>query len=377
MNNNNDNKAPDGFKLPTQIVFCIAIFGFGIVSALNPLGVAGLPLSIIAAAMLTTFALTLADKYVKIIPLFAISILSYLASAYIYKSYGLYTTAEVLAISIAALFPAILALPIYITVRLKQGRAVSIAASAITASLLWIAYAALSIRAEYGVCTLDNFRMMIDEAFEPVRQMLASLTYEHNGEAIAYYNNTDIEQLIYSVKTILLGSLTAAMMIISYFVTLVSRLIANSFDIRELFPYGMRIRIHRTIKKTDDGKDYPALEIHRDKVQWRIQLDSVTAIVYIIAYLVSVLFASSNGVQLSATIAAQNIIVILAPGFIYAGIREVFGGFGTGAPTGAKGCIIIPFAFILLFINPMTLFILFSVMGVISTLRENRRRKSE
>jgi hypothetical protein len=254
-------------------------------------------------------------------------------------------------------------------VRLKKGRVVSIAAAGFTATLLWILYAVLSVHIEYGSLSLVNFKLMLDEAFVPVKQALEGLTYEKNGETVSFYTSSDIDLLVYNIKTMLLGSLTAIMMIVAYLVTLVSRFIANSFDQPGLFPVGYRIRMRRVINENG-----PAVELIRETVQWRIELDSVTAIIFIASYLVSILFSSSSGTSLSLTLTAQNLILILIPGFIYAGVRDIMLGFSGGAPILGRGCLMFAFAGVLVFINPLTLFLLLAVIGVSSTLRENHRR---
>lgn len=357
-----------GFRLPTRIVFCTAAVGFGVVSALNPMGAAGLPLSIIAAAMLTALALSYGPDNTKVTMLFSLGLVSYAISVFIFALLGQYPTNLSLILSAAALFPSILALPVYLTLRMKKGRAVSIAAAALSSMCLWLIYTALSIYAEYGACTIENIRLMLDQAFEPVRQMLESLTYDKNGETTALYNITDIEQIIYNIEIILLGTTAAVMTIVAYFTTLAVRLIVNCFDQQRLLPVGYRIRMRRV-----DGEDGPTVELSRETVQWRIELDSVTAVIFIVAYIVSVLFSSADKLLLPA-VAAQNLIIMLTPAFIYAGGRDILLGFGSNS--AGRGCALPVFALILIFLNPMTLFMLLSVIGVAATLKENHRRSS-
>ena len=73
--------APEGqnkreFTLPTQILFCVFICLFGFVSAINPLGVAGLPLAILSAAMSVLLALSFRDDAGRLGILLAVNLTS-------------------------------------------------------------------------------------------------------------------------------------------------------------------------------------------------------------------------------------------------------------------------------------------------------------
>jgi hypothetical protein len=372
VNNNqgtDNNQKSAGFRLPTQIVFGLSIFAFGIISAFNPLGAAGLPLSIIAAAMLVTIALSFKSNYMKVSAFFSLELLSFIVSAAIYVSYGKAGIDIALINSLAALYPVFLAFPIYIGVRLKKGRSFSIAAAGLATTLFWILYTALSIYFEYGTINLAVINTVFDESFSQIKNSLEAITYEKNGEILKFYNSSDIELLIYNIKTLLIGSLAAIMMTVAYFVTLVSRFIAISFDQKDLFPVGYRYRFRRVI-----GENGPLVEMIRETVQWRIELDSITAIIFIASYLVTVLFDTSGGKVLPLAITAKNLIIILLPGFLYAGGRDLLTGITGKNPAGGRGCLLFVLAGFLMIISPMMLFMLLSVIGVISTLRENKRR---
>ncbi|MBQ8508904.1 MAG: hypothetical protein IJ493_03255 [Clostridia bacterium] len=348
------------FRLPAVVLFGVAIGVFSFVAAVNPLGVLGLPLSIGAGALLTLLALSRSSSqsalaFVLVLPAFVLAL----------------TILRSPALALAALFPAVLAYPIYITVRAGQGRTVTITAAALAATAFWLLYFGLSIYIEYGSLNAATIQQTLDDAFAPIRTTLSELTYEQNGETYPYYPENTIDTMIYQVKTLLLGSLAAIMVVIAYVTTLTVRIVANIFDVSALLPKGTRIHMRAVI--TPDG---PTVEITKEKVQWYIQLDNVTAFVFIAAYFVSVLLSDAEGSMLPAAATADNLIVILLPGFVYVGVREIVLGFRDGTSTARIGCSVILLSVVLMFVNPMSVFLLLAVVGVASTIRENKRRQA-
>ncbi len=362
-NKKNDSQTVDRreFALPTQIAFCLAIGLFSFISALNPLGIAGLPLSIIAAAMNTLLALGYSKSHGRLAILLAVNLIPFSAAAILMQS---------VVHALAALYPLVLALPIFLTVRMEQGRTASIMAAALCSTLLWLGYFALAIQAVYGACTPETIGLMLDESLAPIREMLGRLTYEYKGETVAYYGAEEIELLMYQVKTMLIGSIVSIMIVISYFVTLAARLIANVFDVTALLPSGIRICMRAHME--EDG---PKVEFMQERVMWRIEIDSVTAILFIVAYIASFIFAFMGDSSLIPYSAAQNLIIILAPAFIYCGARESVLSFRGRASFGHINRFTLIFAVILMFVNPASIVTLISALGVIVTLRENRMKR--
>jgi cytochrome bd-type quinol oxidase subunit 1 len=100
---------------------------------------------------------------------------------------------------------------------------------------------------------------------------------------------------------------------------------------------------------------------------WQFEMSIISACVFAAAYAVSVLFSAGNATALSLT--AENIIIILTPGFALVGARRAInrvkarnGGF----ITAVVGVI----AFLLLFINITAFFISISFLGVIETVMD-------
>ena len=361
----NNNTMPEGqtsrkFTLPTQILFCVFICLFGFASAVNPLGVAGLPLAILSAAMSVLLALACKDDAGRLGILLAVNLIPFVTAAAALRS---------VPHALAALFPLMLALPIWLTVRMRCGRSASIAAAAVTSSLLWILYLALAIAAEYGACSRETIAQMLDTALSPVADALRRMTFEQEGKTVPYYTESDIELLLYYTKTMLLGAIGAMMLVCSYFVTLAARLIAGVFNVTALLPQGVRVMVRAQM--TEDG---PRVEVKQEPVIWRIEIDSVTATVFLVAYIVSMILSIAGNGPFALYSALQNLVLLLAPGFLYCGIRDVVLGIRGKGSFGGISVFSLIFGVILFFINPSSMITLLSALGVAVTLRENKMK---
>ena len=401
-NGNTENTERDGeggnktFRLPTVIVFMVIGLAAGIISALDPIGAGGAPFSVIGAAMICSLALASGEKRERAALVFSCGAAAFLVSLIVLAAGGR-EFVSAMASALLALLPTALALPIYLTVRGKSGRAVSIGAAAVASTLLLIVVFSLRIYALRGAFDIQTIKNVIDECFEPFRKTLSELSFTTVGGGQAIFSESDIEKMIYSVEVLLPGTLAAMMIVMSYLTTVGMRLIAKTFDVDLGLPVTHCLVVRRlpvmSGEKTgnapqnerpedaDDDRNekksgIPEIgvrtEISYRTVRWRIELDSVSAVIFIVAYFFAVLFGSSDGeTTLPLTAAAQNLIVILTPGFVYAGIREVF----RPSSLGAKGCLFGALALVLTFVNPMSVALLFSVVGVTTVLRENHTRK--
>lgn len=349
------------FTLPAQILFCVSICLFGFASAVNPLGIAGLPLAILSAAMSVLLALAYRDDAGRLGVLLAVNLIPFITAALVLRS---------VSHALAALFPLMMALPIWLTVRMHHGRSASIAASAVTAALLWILYLGLAIAAEYGACNRETIAEMLDTALTPVADALRKMTFEHEGETLPYYTENDIELLLYYTKTMLFGAIGAMMIVCSYLVTLAARLIAGVFHVTPLLPMGLRVMVRA--KMTEDG---PRVEVKQEPVVWRIEIDSVTASVFLIAYIISMILSIAGNGSLTLYSALQNLVLLLAPGFLYCGARDVVLGIRGKGSFGGISVFTLIFGAILFFVNPTSMITLLSALGVAVTLRENKMKR--
>ena len=349
------------FTLPAQILFCVSICLFGFASAVNPLGIAGLPLAILSAAMSVLLALAYRDDACRLGVLLTVNLIPFIIAALVLRS---------VSHALAALFPLMMALPIWLTVRMHHGRSASIAASAVTAALLWILYLGLAIAAEYGACNRETIAAMLDTALTPVADALRKMTFEHEGETLPYYTENDIELLLYYAKTMLFGAIGAMMIVCSYLVTLAARLIAGVFLVTPLLPMGLRVMVRAQM--TEDG---PRVEVKQEPVVWRIEIDSVTASVFLIAYIISMILSIAGNGSLTLYSALQNLVLLLAPGFLYCGARDVVLGIRGKGSFGGISVFTLIFGAILFFVNPTSMITLLSALGVAVTLRENKMKR--
>ena len=349
------------FTLPAQILFCVSICLFGFASAVNPLGIAGLPLAILSAAMSVLLALAYRDDACRLGVLLTVNLIPFIIAALVLRS---------VSHALAALFPLMMALPIWLTVRMHHGRSASIAASAVTAALLWILYLGLAIAAEYGACNREPIAAMLDTALTPVADALRKMTFEHEGETLPYYTENDIELLLYYAKTMLFGAIGAMMIVCSYLVTLAARLIAGVFLVTPLLPMGLRVMVRAQM--TEDG---PRVEVRHEPVVWRIEIDSVTASVFLIAYIISMILSIAGNGSLTLYSALQNLVLLLAPGFLYCGARDVVLGIRGKGSFGGISVFTLIFGAILFFVNPTSMITLLSALGVAVTLRENKMKR--
>ena len=101
---------------------------------------------------------------------------------------------------------------------------------------------------------------------------------------------------------------------------------------------------------------------------WKFKMSSVSAYVFCICYLVSVLFGTDRAFS-PVIFTAENIIQILTPGFILVGAARSVQRVKTKRG-GTLSVIVIVAAFALMFINPFSFFVAVSFIGVIETIIE-------
>ena len=161
------------------------------------------------------------------------------------------------------------------------------------------------------------------------------------------------------------------MTVSAYFSTLAIRLICSIFGVAHRIPHGYRVGVRASF--TPNG---PKFEISREEVVWRLELDNVTAAIYVAAYILSVLLAPANGAVSTVYIVASNLILLLTPAFFYCGARDIILSFRGKSALGGITRIGAVLALVLAVISPASVLLVLSALGVAVTLRENRARKS-
>ena len=315
-----------------------------------------------AAAMNILAALEFGDSKPALSVLLAANIIPFAASVFVTES---------IVQSFGALYPIAIALPVWLTLRLRHGRASSIALAAMCSMALWFAGFVIAVTGELGAFNAETVGAVLDALFKPYGDFLSGMMYERGGEKIAYFKAADIEIMLYYFKAMYFGTVAVAMLVLAYFATLAVRIIADIFGVGHMLPAGYRISMRA--KLTEKG---PQVEIAQERVPWRIELDSVTVGVYIFAYAMTVLFSfSENGAVPTLYTVMMNLVIILSPGFFYCGARDIVLGFRGKSSSGRLGKIIPILVIIMTFINPMSMVFILCTLGVIVTLRENRVRR--
>lgn len=359
MDNKNSGESVH-LTLPARITFLAAIGLLGFIWSTGTIGAIGLICGILAATLNIVMLLDAGNSVPWLLCTAAVNLGAYGASVAYARSFDVMLT---------ALYPLIMAAAVYLTLRMKMGRAASIAAAALCGTVLLLSAFAAAVYSQFGVLNADSINAVLDSIYEPIIEYYNNLLGEIADEANITLAAVDAKKLLYYAKSMLIGSVGAVMIVFAYFITLAARIIASVFGVDDLLPSGLRVGI--SAKITKDG---PTVEIFREPVKWRIELDFVSAVVYLVAYAVSVLTASSDNMSLPL-MAAENLILILSPGFFYCGARDVVLGLRGKASMGRMSRFILIPAVILSLINPSSIIILLCALGVIVTFRENRARR--
>ncbi len=346
--------------IPARIAFLAAICILSFIWSTGTLGMVGLLCGILAAALNIVILLDAGNSAPWLLCTAAVNLAAYGAAVVYARSFDVMLT---------ALYPLIMAAAVYLTLRMKMGRSASIAAAAFCGTVLMLAAFAAAVYSQFGALNAESINAALDSIYEPIIEYYNNLLKELADEANITLAAVDAKKLLYYAKSMLIGSVGAVMIVLSYFVTLAARVIASAFGVDSIFPAGLRVGI--SAKITKDG---PTVEIFREPVRWRIELDFVSTAVYLLAYAVSVLTATSRNMSLPL-MAAENLILILSPGFFYCGARDVVLGLRGKASMGRMSRLILIPALLLALINPSSIIILLCALGVIVTFRENRARR--
>lgn len=359
-NNTVEQKKP--LAKSAQIILTIAVGILTFLYASGLLGIIGAILVLLCVAMEALLMLEFDGSKVKLSVLFIVNLAAYVAAA-IYSGSAL--------MALGALYVPFMALPIWLTVRGGYGRAASVAFAAIGAMLVWCISFAISVIAELGAFNAETIGALLDSLFDPYAEYILELAQGENALAELELIAADIDMLRYYFKTLFFGSVGVAMTVWAYFSTLAIRLIASVFGVAHRIPRGYRVGVRALM--TQKG---PTFEISREEVVWRLELDNMTAVIYVAAYILSVLLAPINGSVSTVYIVASNLILLLTPAFFYCGARDAILSFRGKSALGGITRIGAVLALVLVIISPASVLLVLSALGVAATLCENRARKT-
>lgn len=369
LNENNNTEASSGIgepkkrlSAPVQVVFLVTVCALTLLYASGLVGVVGYVLVLVAVAMNILLAFEFESSKAKLFGLLFVNLIPFAAAGIYFQS---------LTLSLGALYPLMMALPIWLTVRMGYGRAASIASAAICAMIVWCISFVGTVISELGAFNAETLGTLLDTMLEPYIEYISDLFESEEVAAVVKLTSADLDMLRYYFKTMIFGSVAVVMIIWSYLATLVLRLVASVFGASHRIPRGYRVGVLATI--TGDG---PKVEILREEVVWRLQLDNITVAVYVAAYIISVLLSPTGGVALTAYSVAVNLILILSPGFFYCGVRDIILSFRGRSVSGKFGRVTAIIAVVLALISPASVAFIFSALGVAVTVRENRAQRT-
>ena len=366
----------ENFLLP--VLLTVAAFGGSSVIIFGA-GFFGIFLTLASSAMILVAALSANNNIKRAIRLS--SVIPAFLSVAILSSVSLGSFADAALKASPMLFPGVIALGIWFSVIRGKNRSFAIAFSAALGTLFWLILVALNIKYVAGSIDLPKIRAILDGFFEPLQSALSSVTIDHGGTSVQIYGDNEIAAMISTAKRTFIGSLGAIMLIGSYLVTLIARIIAALFGLDRLLPSEVHDEI-AFVSCEDDPDDIDVL-VERIKFPWRIEISTVSAVVALAAYGVRMIFRNPEK-QLALVTCAENLLILLLPGLVYVGLRAVlmslFGksrgmfGFRSREKNPIFAVLLIITAIILLFISPSAPFILFAAGGAVDIFSENFRR---
>lgn len=368
MDENNNTSTPNTdaqtkkLSIPVQIAFLVTVCTLLFLYVSGICGAIGFILVPVAVAMNVLLAFEFDNSKAKLLVLLLINLIPFVAAGVYFQS---------VALSLGALYALMMSLPMWLTVRMGYGRSASIASAAICAMLVWCAGFALLIIAEYGAFNAQTLGALLDTMLEPYIDYLSSLFDGSEGEIGIRLTGADLDMIRYYFKTMFFGSVAVAMIVWSYVATLAVRLVASVFGVSHRIPRGYRIGVLATITK-----DGPKVEVFREEVVWRVSIDNITVAIYVASYIISVLFSPTGKAALSAYLVAINLVMILSPGFFYCGVRDALLSFRGKSATSNFGRIVAIIAAVLILVSPTSVVFIFSALGVVVTVRENRAARS-
>lgn len=378
MDGNNNNTVETEFTALSRLVFFSASVILTLLGV--KLGGAFEILSLILASSLMLISSLAAKNILTSVLSFFPGIISYI----IYALFVADTSGGYISVFLAAfpaLFSVIPTLGIWMALKLKMSRSHAIAFTSVLCVCFLTFILALRIKVYMGVLDVSTVRAVIDAFFEPIEEMLSSLTYDHGSTNIQFYSDSDIANIINTAKRTLIGTVGAAMLIFVYLVTFASRLILSVFGLSRLFPTD---EIHVIAFRPSEKNDMDIC-IERIRTHWRIDMSTVGATFAVIAYFTELLFSDPEKNYLIVTV-AENILILLLPGLVYVGFRAFMatvtgisrGFFGILPPNGKRKSgrpILFILGIVLFVFSPTVVFLCLAANGVIDIFSESFRKK--
>lgn len=232
------------------------------------------------------------------------------------------------------------ALVLFVAVRFKSARSSTVAAVTAAFTAITLVIAAASLYSAYGTLAPDNLSAALSEDFEtalePLKEALLELEIETQNGTVSLYTEESVTELINSIMILLPAAGICILSVIAYITTSVFAFTVKLGGAEDMLP----------------------------SRPWKFTMSIVSACVFVAAYLCGIFFASSKTTVIWA--AAQNITLILTPGFALIGFRTAF---GRKTVRHMKALVLPTLLLISLFIVPAIFVYLLTLVGLIEVFK--------
>jgi len=225
------------------------------------------------------------------------------------------------------------------SVRAKRTRCETVISVSASAVLMFCAVSLVNILFSRGSVSPDILNGYADELLSPVRGILENASlYDKNGEVMYLYTSEQVGAVIGTAKLMMPSVIICAANIFAYISTALFHLFMRRFSITAML-----------------GEDK----------KWRLSLSSVSAVIFIVSYFMSVLFRTPSATPLTAV--TMNLLIILIPGFALVGTKDMIFRIRQREEVNVTPFYIAALI-ILVCINPSACIMMLSFFGVIVTL---------
>ncbi len=316
----NGNKLSATPKLPniTIITLIIITVFCAAVSAYSPVSIFGVIFLSAASASCAVLCL-IKGRYFLVVCALPAVILAYVFWGQI-------------SISAAGFLFIFCAFPLFIAKKRSLRRNETIAVTAVFTGIGLIIYYTLVLLVENnGIITAETFVNYYNAFNEQYSKMFAEYGYDEQT----------VQKILQYAVFFIPAFVICLLEIIAYFTTVIFAFIGRIFRIQKYI---------------------------MPQFFWRLGMSSISAYIFCICYFLSVLFSSDNGISF-ISLAAENLIIILTPGFSVIGIKKTINRIKNR--NGKAWPIIVgASAILLLFLNILAFLIAVSFIGVIETIMD-------
>ncbi|MCL2518519.1 MAG: YybS family protein [Oscillospiraceae bacterium] len=256
--------------------------------------------------------------------LFALPVLPYLSALITLQN-------PINALEAIAFYP--LALAVIFMLDKKSTRVQTVIAASCAFILFYAVFTPITVAAEYNGLNLAIMEQFLNDQIEPFKEFISLYTVTIGEETIPLYSEAQITDLINQTLLIIPAVLICFVNVFTYIVTALYRKLTQLF--------------RQTSKIPDE--------------RWELKLSVVSAYVFCVTYVISIFGGTT--IYGIVTVATQNIILILTPGFAYECVLALIRRF-KNRENVRWAVIVCTVAFVMLFVSPGMVLTLLAFFGV-------------